>query len=162
MNTNPQTQYPTVSISKKTDKSKPINVNTTHEEALSFGDRFADKVAATIGSWNFIISQSIVLTLWILLNSIAWTLHWDNYPYILLNLMLSFQAAYSAPIIMMAQNRQAQKDRLTAERDYQVDLKSEQDILALMQHLDQQDHELERKMNMVLSAIDRIGVSAHE
>lgn len=92
------------------------------------GDRIADQVAALIGSWRFIIVQTAVLAMWVALNLSAYINHWDPYPFILLNLMLSFQAAYSAPIIMMSQNRQATIDRQEARHDYQVNMKSELEI----------------------------------
>src|SRR5512144_2456071 len=71
------------------------NVNEVEEEQMTLGQRVADKVADTIGSWPFIIIQTIILTIWIILNGLAWVNRWDPYPFILLNLMLSFQAAYS-------------------------------------------------------------------
>jgi uncharacterized membrane protein len=80
-----------------------------------------------------------MLAIWITLNAIAWIRHWDPYPFILLNLALSFQAAYAAPIIMMSQNRQAAKDRLMAEQDYMVNAKAEEEVKAIMRHLEQQD-----------------------
>jgi uncharacterized membrane protein len=92
-----------------------------------------------MGSWPFIIVQSILLIAWMAVNATAWIRHWDPYPFILLNLALSFQAAYAAPIIMMSQNRQAVKDRLMAEQDYIVNTKAEEEIKAVMQHLEQQD-----------------------
>jgi uncharacterized membrane protein len=95
---------------------------------MSAGDRIADKVAATVGSWRFIIIQSCLLVMWIIINVTAWIKHWDPYPFILLNLMLSFQAAYTAPIIMMSQNRQSIVDRQSAEHDYQVNVKAELEI----------------------------------
>jgi len=73
------------------------------------------------------------------LNSIAWIRGWDPYPFILLNLALSFQAAYSAPFVMMSQNRQAEKDRLTAQNDYLCDTKGEEEIRNIMDHLEHQD-----------------------
>lgn len=81
-----------------------------------------------MGSWRFIILQSGVLTLWIILNVVAAVSHWDPYPFILLNLALSFQAAYAAPIIMMSQNRQADIDREEAKHDFEVNLKAELEI----------------------------------
>ena len=102
----------------------------------SFGARVADKVAATVGSWPFIIAQSVVLTLWIVLNVVAYVRHWDPYPFILLNLALSFQAAYAAPFIMMSQNRQAAIDRRAAEHAYDVDIESELEIELLHKKLD--------------------------
>jgi len=85
-------------------------------------------VAATVGSWRFIIIQNALLSLWITLNVVAWFQHWDPYPFILLNLALSFQAAYSAPIIMMAQNRQSDLDRADVRQDCEVNLKAEIEI----------------------------------
>src|SRR5215468_8604494 len=116
-----------------------LNINKEHQRGLSRGERIADAFAATMGSWTFIILQSILLAGWILLNVVAYVRHWDPYPFILLNLALSFQAAYAAPIIMMSQNRQASKDRLMAEHDYQVNLKAEEEVKAIMHHLEQQD-----------------------
>jgi uncharacterized membrane protein len=92
------------------------------------GNLIADAVAATMGSWTFIIIQSSILGLWVLINSSMGTRHWDPYPFILLNLMLSFQAAYSAPIIMMSQNRQAEIDRRDAKHGYEVNMKAELEI----------------------------------
>jgi uncharacterized membrane protein len=100
--------------------------NKAYDNALTFGQRIADGVAATMGSWPFIIVQSILLAIWIVLNVSELIFHaWDPYPFILLNLALSFQAAYAAPIIMMSQNRQAVKDRMQAEQDLNTDLKAE-------------------------------------
>ena len=107
------------------------NVAQEFEERLSFGQRVADRVAETMGSWTFIIIQSTVLVAWIALNVAAYMNHWDPYPFILLNLGLSFQAAYAAPIIMMSQNRQAEKDRLQTKNDYEVDMKAEMEIMQL-------------------------------
>ena len=92
-----------------------INVNRVLVETL--GQRVADQLAILMGSWTFMIVQSIILAFWIALNVAAWMRHWDRYPFILLNLALSFQAAYAAPIIMMSQNRPAAKDRLMAEQE---------------------------------------------
>ena len=104
---------------------------------LTLGQHVADKVAAIVGSWRFIIIQSILLAIWIALNITAYVEHWDPYPFILLNLALSFQAAYTAPIIMMSQNRQSEIDRQGAEQDYQVNLKAELEIELLHEKVDQ-------------------------
>ena len=96
-----------------------------------------DQVAATMGSWRFILVQSTLLIFWIAANITAWIQHWDPYPFILLNLALSFQAAYAAPFIMMSQNRHSQRDREMAEHDYEVNLKAEIEILALHDKLEQ-------------------------
>jgi uncharacterized membrane protein len=121
-------------------RHKPvININQIDAAKLTAGQRIADRLAAVMGSWGFIITQSILLTFWITLNVVAYINHWDPYPFILLNLALSFQAAYAAPIIMMSQNRQAAKDRLMAEQDYEVNLKAEDELKSIMTHLEQQD-----------------------
>jgi uncharacterized membrane protein len=101
------------------------------------GQRIADTVAATMGSWRFIIIQTSILFVWILLNITAWMRNWDPYPFILLNLALSFQAAYAAPFIMMSQNRQQDVDRRRAEDDYKINIKAELEIETLHQKLDE-------------------------
>jgi len=117
----------------------PKNVNEAVAESMTFGERASDAFASTMGSWRFIIIQSIVLAFWVALNITAWIEHWDPYPFILLNLALSLEAAYAAPIIMMSQNRQSDKDRLAAEEDYRVNTKAEEELKAVMHHLEQQD-----------------------
>ena len=104
---------------------------------LKLGQRVADIVAASMGSWNFIIIQSVILLVWIVLNVTAYVDNWDPYPFILLNLALSFQAAYAAPFIMMSQNRQQDVDRQAAEHDHQINIKAELEIELLHQKLDQ-------------------------
>ena len=104
---------------------------------LTLGQRIADQVAATMGSWRFIIIQTALLVVWIVLNVTAFIQKWDPYPFILLNLALSFQAAYAAPFIMMAQNRQQDIDRKEAENDYQVNIKAELEIELLHQKIDE-------------------------
>ena len=103
---------------------------------LSVGQKVADMVAATMGSWTFIILQSIILLIWIILNVTAYMKQWDPYPFILLNLALSFQAAYAAPFIMMSQNRQQEIDRQAARGDYQVNIKAELEIELLHDKID--------------------------
>jgi len=107
------------------------------ESGLTMGQKIADLVAATMGSWSFIILQSAILIVWIVLNITAFVRRWDPYPFILLNLALSFQAAYAAPIIMMSQNRQQDIDRKQAESDRQVNIKAELEIELLHQKIDQ-------------------------
>ena len=111
------------------------NWHAAHTSHLTTGQRIADAVAATMGSWTFIIVQSVLLTLWIALNVVAWIKHWDPYPFILLNLALSFQAAYAAPFIMISQNRQAERDRHQAEEDFRTNVEAEQRIEDLQQRL---------------------------
>ena len=100
------------------------------------GDRVADWVAAGMGSWTFIIGQSILLVIWIVLNVTAYVRQWDPYPFILLNLALSFQAAYAAPFIMMSQNRQASIDRAAMQTDFKINAKAELEIELLHQKID--------------------------
>lgn len=129
------------------------NVNEVDEENLTLGQRIADTVADTMGSWPFIITQSVILAGWIILNATAWVNHWDPYPFILLNLMLSFQAAYAAPFIMMSQNRQSTKDRIAAEIDHQVNQKAELEVgllLRRMSDLEQQVAENQRELMSLL------------
>jgi uncharacterized membrane protein len=116
-----------------------IDVNQVADERLTVGQRIADGVASTMGSWRFIIIQSCILVAWLVLNTVALIFRWDPYPFILLNLALSFEAAYSAPIIMMSQNRQSEKDRLMAESDYHCNTKGEEETRNIMEHLDHQD-----------------------
>ncbi len=104
---------------------------------LTVGQKIADAVASTMGSWRFIIVQSTLLLFWIGANVTAWINHWDPYPFILLNLALSFQAAYAAPFIMMAQNRQQDIDRQAAETDHQVNVKAELEVELLHQKIDE-------------------------
>lgn len=114
------------------------NVNEDFEKQLTIGQRASDRVANIVGSWPFIIVQSIFLTIWVILNVAAVIRHWDPYPFILMNLVLSMQAAYTAPIIMMSQNRQAERDRLEAHNDYIINKKAEEEIRAVMDHLETQ------------------------
>jgi uncharacterized membrane protein len=116
------------------------NINELAEDRLTPGQKIADGVAATMGSWRFIIIQSGLLACWIALNAVAFFNHWDPYPFILLNLALSFQAAYAAPIIMMSQNRQAMKDRIAAEHDFQINVKAEDEVKLILEHLDYHEH----------------------
>jgi len=98
---------------KAEDHKHPVNV--LHHEEATFGEKLADKIAAGIGSWTFLIVQSLAVTLWVALNVIGLVNHWDPFPFILLNLLFSVQAAYTGPVLLLAGNRQSQKDRLTLE-----------------------------------------------
>jgi uncharacterized membrane protein len=117
-----------------------------HKESLGFGQKLADKVANGMGSWTFIIIQTVLVGLWMSLNVIGFVNHWDVYPFILLNLLFSTQAAYAAPIIMMAQNRQNERDRAQAHADYQTNLDAKLEI-----------EELQKKLNSIeLEKLDKI------
>jgi uncharacterized membrane protein len=116
-----------------------INVNKVIDERMTVGQKVADAVATGMGSWRFIIIQSVIVVLWVAGNLWFLSHPFDIYPFILLNLLFSTQAAYAAPVIMMSQNRQAEKDRLTAQNDYATDCKGEEEIRHIMEHLDHQD-----------------------
>ncbi|MEI6851641.1 MAG: DUF1003 domain-containing protein [Bacteroidota bacterium] len=107
------------------------NWHEQHHETLSFGNHLADSVAKGMGSWRFIIAQTILVVLWMSLNIVGFMYHWDVYPFILLNLLFSTQAAYAAPIIMMAQNRQSDRDRVQAQADYKTNKEAKLEIEAL-------------------------------
>ena len=124
-------------LRKLRQKSRSGPKPTPPAGQLTAGQKIADAVASTMGSWRFIIIQSTILLAWIILNVTAWIQHWDPYPFILLNLALSFQAAYAAPFIMMSQNRQQDVDRKQAENDYQINIKAELEIELLHQKIDQ-------------------------
>ena len=124
------------------------NVNQEFQEALTTGQRVADAVARVVGSWPFILFQSAIIAVWLAVNGYlvcqavvnpAYFHAWDPYPFILLNLVLSFQAAYTGPIVLMSQNRLSEKDRLMAEQDYHLNLASAKEIRIIMEHLAHQD-----------------------
>jgi uncharacterized membrane protein len=119
---------------------KPIshNVGKHYSEKRTFGERIADRVAAFGGSWTFIILFFVILFLWVILNTLVLiSKPFDAYPFIFLNLILSMLAAVQAPIIMMSQNRQAAKDRMEAEHDYEVNLRAELEIIGLHHKIDE-------------------------
>jgi uncharacterized membrane protein len=118
------------------------NVNEVIAAQLTLGQKASDWIALHIGSWTFIIVQSLLLIAWGILNVTAWVRHWDPYPFILMNLVLSMQAAYTAPMIMMSQNRQAARDRLEAHNDYLINMKAEGEVRAILEHLVAQNEAL--------------------
>ncbi|HSO86340.1 MAG TPA: DUF1003 domain-containing protein [Draconibacterium sp.] len=123
------------SLSEKTILSDQLDVDKN--QILTFGQRIADKVASFGGSWTFIISFGIFIALWISTN-VYWLVNkgFDPYPFILLNLILSCIAALQAPVIMMSQNRQEEKDRERSKKDYMINLKSELEIRMLHEKID--------------------------
>ena len=138
------------------------NVNETFDKQLTFGQRASDRIANIVGSWPFIIIQSILLTMWVVLNVAAVIRHWDPYPFILMNLVLSMQAAYTAPIIMMSQNRQADRDRLEAHNDYIINQKAEEEIRAVMNHLETQAEALMQIYQILDNRTTPVNGSARE
>ncbi len=116
--------------------------NQIHHHGATIGQKSADRITAIVGSWKFIIIQSCLLVIWIILNVVAWINHWDPYPFILLNLALSFQAAYTAPIILMSQNRTDERDRHKAAMDLATDRKAEREIEQIQTKLEEMDNKL--------------------
>lgn len=136
------------------------NVNKISDEKATFGQRIADQFAAVMGSWKFIIVQSVILLTWVTLNvTLPEDKRWDPYPFILLNLALSFQAAYSAPIIMMSQNRAADKDRLVADIDHQVNVKAEVKTGVILSRLDDLERSIHHTQSEMLAVLKQRGGS---
>ncbi len=106
-----------------------------HIQERTVGQRIADNTARILGSWPFIICQTFLVSAWVVLNITAWVNRWDPYPFILLNLMFSVQAAYAAPILMMSQNRLAEVDRYQAQADFETNIKAEAEIEDVQLHL---------------------------
>ena len=134
--------------------------NTWHEkhiETFTVGDRVADAVATGMGSWRFIIIQTIFVLIWMALNVIGFINHWDAYPFILLNLIFSTQAAYAAPIIMMSQNRQSARDRIQAQEDYQTNIDAKKEIEALQVHLNMLETE---KLDKIIAMLNDMKLNA--
>jgi len=128
---------PMRSIDELTQRNVAIIAEMERAEAnvRSRGERVADRIATWVGSWTFIIAQTFILVLWIILNWIAWTNHWDPYPFILLNLALSFQSAYAAPILMISQNRQAKLNERRNHLDLQINMLAEQETTEILRLL---------------------------
>ncbi|MEH2305622.1 DUF1003 domain-containing protein [Nostoc sp.] len=114
---------------------QPAVQNTSTQE-LTRGQRLADKFAAQVGSWGFLIGQSTVLAGWVGINLMPGVPHWDESPFMMLNLVFSFASAYTAPIVLMSQNRQSDTDRKNSEIDHQVNLRAGQNIELLHEKLD--------------------------
>jgi uncharacterized membrane protein len=122
-----------------------------HREEYTVGQRVADATARVLGSWPFIIAQTLLVTAWIALNLVAWSQHWDPYPFILLNLMFSVQAAYAGPVLMMSQNRQAERDRYQAQADYETNVKGEKEIEEIQAYLVR----MEEQLTQVVGLLDK-------
>lgn len=131
---------------------KNKNWHTDHKEKMNFGDKISDKVANGMGSWTFIIWQTIIVLLWMALNVLGYVRHWDTYPFILLNLIFSTQAAYAAPIIMMSQNRQNIRDREHAQHDYDTNLSAKKEIEELQAQLRRLEFE---KLDKIIALLEK-------
>jgi uncharacterized membrane protein len=114
-------------LNPEDDHKHPVNV--LHHDQATFGERLADKIASSIGSWTFLIVQTCAVLTWLVLNIYGFVHRWDPFPFILLNLLFSVQAAYTGPVLLLAGNRQSQKDRLTLEHAaYEADKADEQNV----------------------------------
>ena len=133
------------------------NWHEEHIDISTVGQKLADSVATGMGSWRFIIIQTIIVAIWMGLNVLGFGQHWDPYPFILLNLLFSTQAAYAAPIIMMAQNRQSDRDRAQAQADYQTNLDAKLEIEALQKHLSLIETEKLDKIMQMLEEMKKTG-----
>lgn len=121
------------------------------------GVRLADKITEVVGSWSFIVTQTVLLMLWVALNITAYIKHWDPYPFILLNLFLSFQAAYTGPIVLMSQNREAQRDREAARTDHEVNKRAELEIKNILGGL----HHLRVMVESLTQKVDKLEQSVN-
>lgn len=129
------------------------NWHQHHKDSLDFGQRLADTVANGMGSWRFIIWQTAIVVVWMAANVIGFIYHWDVYPYVLLNLVFSTQAAYAAPIIMMSQNRQNERDRAQAEADFATNRKAKEEIEELLRKLNTIEVD---KLDKILALTERL------
>ena len=132
------------------------NVNEVVDEQLTFGQRLADKAADIIGSWPFIITQVALVVTWFILNGTGVIKPWDPYPFILMSVILSFQGAFSGPVIMMSQNRQSAKDRLVAEVDHQVNTKAELEISNMIRRMDELELSIKQSQSEMRSLLTNL------
>jgi len=138
-------------------ETKPAEEKTWHahhKDSMTFGQKLADSVASSMGSWRFIIWQTLIVALWMTLNVILIKNHqWDSYPFILLNLVFSTQAAYAAPIIMMAQNRAGDRDRAQAEADFRTNREAKKEIEELQIRLNNIEID---KLDKIITMLDEM------
>ena len=130
-----------------------------HAENSSLGERVADHVAAFIGSWTFIIIQSVIFAVWVVINTL-WLFsayQFDPYPFILFNLFMSAEAAYSSPLILMSQNRQAQRDREQAQHDYDTNIAAKEEIETILRELSRLE---QQKLDKILAALQNPAAAA--
>lgn len=120
-----------------------------YEEQLTFTQKAADWIANAVGSWEFIILQSVIFGTWILLNAVNWFYHWDPYPFVLMNLALSLEASYAASIILISQSREDKRDKIEARQHCEVNEKAEEEVRVILDHLAAQDRALSVIYNML-------------
>jgi len=139
-------------IENLVNKKQSRSVNEIHDKSLSIGDKVADKTAEFIGSWPFILSFVLIIAVWITINVVGLFNHFDKFPFILLNLALSCVAALQAPLIMMSQKRQEERDRIMNEQDFQTNIKAEILIEEILKHT-KKIEQIERKQTEILEYI---------
>ncbi|MBL1177873.1 DUF1003 domain-containing protein [Pantanalinema sp. GBBB05] len=134
------------------NRSKDFKIHPPEKQPLTFGQRLADRMASKVGSWAFLIGQTTVLAGWVGANLMPGVPHWDESPFIMLNLVFSFASAYTAPVVLMSQNRQSEEDRENAQHNYQVTLQAAQNIELLHEKL---DAEYNRKLDELTALIQQ-------
>jgi len=130
------------------------------QEEKSLSQRAADGIAMIVGSWWFLIVQSLLLAGWFIVNSVSGFSHWDPYPFIFMNLVLSLQAAYTASVVMISENRQTERDRLQARSDFEINQKTEEEVRVILEHLACQDEALRTIHEQILDLNKKIGCRA--
>lgn len=145
------------------------DLNREADRRMGAAQRIGEDFSRLVGSWTFVVLQVVLTLVWLILNILAFTNHWDPYPFQLLNLALSLEAALWASIALMAVNRLADRDRLRAQHDYEVDAKSEDEMKMLMTHLEVQDevllqilHRLDRTDRELRRMGRRLGVAEEQ
>lgn len=142
----------TRNLVRHTHEHPPVrDVNQEIDRRTSRGERIAADLSRVIGSWTFMLFQGVLVALWVVVNVVAFLRHWDGFPFLLLNLVLTFQAAFAVPVLFMALNRSAQRDRLASQQAFQEGVKAEEELKAVMTHLEVQDE----VMLQVLQRLDR-------
>ena len=120
--------------------TRPLDVKNlaeVYQRRLKRFDRLAIAVAKLVGSWSFLLWQTVFIAGWIIVNLIGWARSWDPYPFILMNLVLSLEAAYTAPLLLMAQNRDAERDRLVMQEDYETNQRAAEEVRTILDMLEQ-------------------------
>src|SRR5258708_25080484 len=129
-------------LARHSHEHPPVrDVNQEVERRTGRGERIADDLARVIGSWTFVAFQAVLIALWLFVNLVGFLRHWDSYPFHLLNLVLTFQAAFAVPIVLMALNRMTNRDRLAAHKADHVGVQEDEAIKSVMTHLDVEDEQ---------------------
>ena len=133
----------------KHDHPPVCDIQVLFEEQLTISQKAADWIANAVGSWGFIIGQTIVFGTWIFLNAVNWFYHWDAYPFVLMNLVLSLEASFAASIILISQSREDKRAKIESRQHCQINEKGEEEVRAILDHLAAQDIALSTIYNML-------------